>query len=82
MLGSTQADIGKNMDIPEYSLSSYMTIDKVMTPLNFDPIVTFLKSRVDKVLNDPNSMIKEMVKLMETNGLNTTQGCKNNTEKI
>jgi len=77
--GSTEADIGKNFDLPEYSLLSYMTLDKVMTPLNFDPVIKLLKS---KEVNNPNSIFSDLKKKMEENGLNTSTGCKDNTSKI
>jgi hypothetical protein len=77
----TQADIGKDMNIPEYSLSSYMTLDKVITPLNFDPVISYLKERSDSDLNNPDSMIKELVKIMQKNGLNVSDGCDNSKFK-
>lgn len=82
MPGSSQADIGKNMDIPEYSLSSYMTLEKVMTPLNFDPVISYLKKQKDDAINKPDSMIKDLVKIMQDNGLNLTQSCKDNTGQL
>jgi hypothetical protein len=82
MPGSTQADIGKDMDIPEYSLSSYMTLEKVMTPLNFDPVISYLKTQKDSAINDPDSMIKGLVKIMEDNGLNLSNSCKDKTGKL
>ena len=82
MPGSTQADIGKDMDIPEYSLSSYMTLEKVMAPLNFDPVISYLKKQKDSAINDPDSMIKDLVKIMQDNGLNLTDSCKDKTGKL
>ena len=79
---STQADIGKDMNIPEYSLSSYMTLEKVMTPLNFDPVITYLKKQKDSAINDPDGMIKDLVKIMQDNGLNLTDSCKDKTGKL
>ena len=52
--GSTQADIGMDFNLPSYSLPSYMSLDKVITPLNFDPIIQLLKSKnLDVEVIDP-----------------------------
>ena len=80
--GSTEADIGKDFNLPEYSLSSYMTLDKVITPLNFDPVINLLKSKNDDDLNNADSILKELIKEMEKYGLNTSAGCIDNTSKI
>ena len=80
--GSTEADIGMDFNLPSYSLPSYMTLDKVMVPLNFDPIVQLLKSKNDDDLNNPDRIFKSLIKEMELYGLNTSAGCKDNTSKI
>ena len=80
--GSTEAGIGMDFNLPSYSLSSYMTLDKVMVPLNFDPIVQLLKSKNDDDLNNPDRIFKSLIKEMELYGLNTSAGCKDNTSKI
>jgi hypothetical protein len=80
--GSTEADIGMDFNLPSYNLSSYMTLDKVMVPLNFDPIVQLLKSKNDNELNNPDGIFKSLIQTMELHGLNTSAGCKDNTSKL
>ena len=70
---STKADIRKDNTLPQYSLRSYMTLDKVLVPPNFADVVSLLKeSRED----NPDAIFDKLKKIMETQGLNESNDCK------
>ncbi len=70
---STKADIGKDNTLPQYSLPSYMTMEKVLVPPNFSEVVKLLKeSRED----NPDAIFDKLKKIMEKNGLNESNDCK------
>jgi hypothetical protein len=70
---STKADIGKDNTLPQYSLRSYMTLDKVLVPPNFADVVSLLKeSRED----NPDAIFDKLKKIMENQGLNESNDCK------
>jgi len=70
---STKADIGKDNTLPQYSLPSYMTMEKVLVPPNFSEVVKLLKeSRED----NPDAIFDKLKKIMENNGLNESNDCK------
>ena len=76
---STKADIGKDNKLPQYSLPSYMTLEKVFVPPNFSDVINELKNfRGD----NPDNILSKLIKIMETNGLNDSNDCKKTSVKI
>ena len=76
---STKADIGKDNKLPQYSLPSYMTLEKVFVPPNFSEVIKELKEFRD---DNPDDILKKLIKIMETNGLNDSNDCKKTSVKI
>jgi hypothetical protein len=70
---STKADIGKDNMLPQYSLPSYMTLEKVFVPPNFAEIVASLKNFTG---DNPDEIFDMLKKTMEDKGLNESTGCK------
>ena len=76
---STEVDIGSDSSLPQYSLPSYMTLEKIFVPPNFSEVITEIKNfRGD----NPDDILKKLIKIMETNGLNDSNDCKKTSEKI
>jgi len=76
---STEVDIGNDSSLPQYSLPSYMTLEKVLVPPNFSEVIKELKQfRGD----NPDDILKKLIEIMETNGLNESNDCKKTSEKI
>jgi hypothetical protein len=76
---STEVDIGSDSSLPQYSLPSYMTLEKIFVPPNFSEVITEIKNfRGD----NPDDILKILIKIMETNGLNDSNDCKKTSEKI
>jgi hypothetical protein len=76
---STKADIGNDNKLPQYSLPSYMTLEKVIVPPNFSEVIKLLK---DFRGNNPDEIFDKMIKIMETNGLNESNDCKITSVKV
>ena len=56
-----------------------MTLEKVLVPPNFSEVIKLIKNfRGD----NPDSILKDLIKIMETNGLNDSNDCKKTSEKI
>ena len=70
---STKADIGKDNMLPQYSLPSYMTLEKVFVPPNFAQIVASLKNFTG---DNPDEIFDMLKKTMEDKGLNESTDCK------
>ncbi|NDC31489.1 MAG: hypothetical protein EBZ58_11240, partial [Bacteroidetes bacterium] len=70
---STKADIGKDNMLPQYSLPSYMTLEKVFVPPNFADIISSLKNFTG---DNPDKIFDDLKKIMEANGLNESTDCK------
>ena len=76
---STKADIGKDNKLPQYSLPSYMTLEKVFVPPNFSEVIKKIKEFRE---DNPDDILKDLIKIMEKNGLNDSNDCKKTSEKI
>jgi len=76
---STEVDIGNDSSFPQYSLPSYMTLEKVLVPPNFSEVIQKIK---DFRGDNPDSILKDLIKIMETNGINDSNDCKKTSGKI
>ena len=76
---STDVDIGNDNSLPQYSLPSYMTLEKVLVPPNFSEVVKLLK---DFRGDNPDSILSKLIKIMETNGINDSNDCKKTSDKV
>ena len=76
---STEVDIGKDTSLPQYSLPSYMSLEKVFVPPNFGEVIEELKNfRGD----NSDDILSKLIEIMEKNGLNDSNDCKKTSEKI
>ena len=76
---STEVDIGNDSSLPQYSLPSYMTLEKVLVPPNFSEVIKLIK---DFRGNNPDEIFGKMIKIMETSGLNNSNDCEKTSVKI
>ena len=76
---STEVDIGSDSSLPQYSLPSYMSLEKVFVPPNFSEVIKELKNfRGD----NPDKILSRLIEIMEKNGLNDSNDCKKHPKKL
>jgi len=76
---STEADIGNDNTLPQYSLPSYMTLEKVFVPPNFSEVIKLIK---DFRGNNPDEIFEAIKKIMQKSGLNESNDCEKTSDKV